>query len=545
MNRQNHDTIDYKNKRLFSYFFIIFLVFGSLLAGTIGALYTLESQDYVKRIRLEEKVNIDLQLAIVSDNFNSITSDLLFLSRQNELLRLINHNETRYTSWISDEYLEMARRKKKYDQIRYLDQTGMEIVRVNYNNGTPQIVEKNRLQFKGNRYYFKDTFEAGVNQIFVSPLDLNIEKGKIETPYKPMIRFGTPVFDSRQKKRGIVLLNYLGRGMLSSITEASTLSPGRTMLLNRDGFWLLSPDKENEWGFMIESRKDKKFSKAYPEAWRKILASDTCQIENAHGLFTCATIYPLRQTMGKIKSSSGSGDAAGESLADIRVDDYFWKIVSHIPKPKLTSGMRSLFVKLFFMAILLFLLASVPSWIIAKAIVRRKLHQLELYRAANFDKLTGLPNRSLFMDRLTQALKEATRYDKRLALFFIDLDGFKSVNDTLGHDMGDELLMQVAQRLSSCVRDSDTVARLGGDEFTVIFTHIAAPKDARTGAKKMIRTLSSPFDLNGHSATIGASIGISRYPDHGDDIQTLLKKADEAMYQVKKQGKNNYCEAPL
>jgi len=128
---------------------------------------------------------------------------------------------------------------------------------------------------------------------------------------------------------------------------------------------------------------------------------------------------------------------------------------------------------------------------------------------------------------------------------FIDLDGFKAVNDTLGHDAGDELLIKVAQRLVECVRVSDTVVRLGGDEFTVIPSTVTSPDNAETVAGKIIASLFEPFTVNGQEARIGASIGISLYPEHGDDTDMLLKKADAAMYQAKKQGKNDYLLGAL
>ncbi|MCP3901699.1 MAG: GGDEF domain-containing protein [Desulfobacteraceae bacterium] len=534
-----------KNKKFFNYFFIIFCIFGSLLAGTIGVLYILESKDYLKRVKLEEQVNIKLQLALISNSFDTIISDILFLSKQNELLRLINFNENEYKKWISHEYLELTRRKKKYDQIRYLDQTGMEIVRTNYNNGNPTIVHAKDLQFKGNRYYFKDTFKLGFKEVFVSPLDLNIEKGQIEKPLKPMIRFGIPIFDDKKQKAGIILINYLGSEMLASIEETGNLSLGATMLVNGDGFWLLSPEKEDEWGFMIESRQNKKFSIKYPETWSQILSVENSQLVNDHGLFTSATIYPLKQSIEIIKSSSGSTFAAGESQGKVNVNEYFWKIISHIPKKNLNMGMRNLLIKLCVMALLLFLFASIPSWIIAKAIVRRRLYQIELYRSANYDKLTSLPNRSMFMDQLNHVLKQSIRYERKFALLFIDLDGFKAVNDTLGHDAGDDVLIEVAKRLKGCVRDSDIVARLGGDEFTIIFTKINSLNDAKSGAEKIIKNLSDPLIIKGHDTQIGASIGISTYPENGSDIELLLKKADDAMYGVKKEGKNNYKLNPI
>jgi len=533
-----------KNKKILTYFFTIFMIFGSFLAGTIGVLYTLESKDYLARIEMDERVNLKLQLALTSKSLDTIISDLLFLSKQNELLYLINLNENKYKKWISDEYFELVRRKKIYDQIRYLDETGMEIVRVNFNDGAPLAVERGDLQFKGSRYYFRDTFALGPNEIFVSPLDLNIENGEIEIPLKPMIRFGIPVFDRSKQIRGIILLNYLADTLLGSIKDAAKLSLGSPMLINPSGYWLLSPDKEDEWGFMMKNRQNKKFSEKFPVEWDKILTSENYQINGQNGLFTSTTIYPLRQSLKGVTSSSGYSIAVGESENEIKADEYFWKLVSHIPKKDLNSRMKSLLLKLFFMAVLLFLVAAVPSWIIAKAIVRRKLHQIELYRSANYDQLTDLANRSMFMDRSNELLKQSRRYEQKFAMFFIDLDGFKSVNDSLGHDAGDQLLIKVAKRLKKCVRDSDIVARLGGDEFTVILNMITSLDDAKSGAQKIIENLSMPFSIKGHQTQISASIGVSIYPDNGDDIELLMKKADSAMYLAKKEGKNDYRLSP-
>ena len=532
------------NKTTFIYFFTILLIFGSFLAGGIGLIYHLESKDHLKRLELEEQMNLKFQRALNSKNFETIISDLLFLSEQNELQNLINSNDKKYKALVSNEYLTMARTKKKYDQIRYIDRTGMEIVRVNFNKGNPEIIKGSDLQFKGDRYYFKDTFMLDAHGIFVSPLDLNIEHGSIEKPLKPIIRFGIPVFNEKQQKCGVILINYLAGKMLASIEEAAKLSPGRTMLINPEGFWLLSPDKGDEWGFMIKARQNKKFSETFSGEWNKIVSSENYQINDRNGLFTSTTIYPFRQGMNGMSAASGDASVVNKSRKAVNGGEYFWKLVSHIPRHDLNSGMRSLRLKLLFMAMALFPFTTVPSWLIAKAIVRRKSHMLELYRSANYDRLTDLPNRAMFMDRFNEIFKQSRRYERKLALLFIDLDGFKSVNDTLGHDAGDELLIEVAKRLKGCVRDSDIVARLGGDEFTVIFSTITSLEDPKLGARKILENLSAPFSIKGHDTRISASIGVSVYPDHGEDIEMLLKKADNAMYLAKQGGKNNYKLSP-
>ena len=159
---------------------------------------------------------------------------------------------------------------------------------------------------------------------------------------------------------------------------------------------------------------------------------------------------------------------------------------------------------------------------------------------ANFDPLTKLPNRPNFIDHLDQEIKRCSRIEKSLALLFIDLDRFKTINDTLGHSMGDKLLIEVGQRLARCVRSTDLVARLGGDEFTIILSEISDEMHTSFIAEKVIATLSKPFFIEGHEIYSGASIGITICPMDGNDAATLLKNADMAMYKSKDMGRNTF-----
>ena len=173
-------------------------------------------------------------------------------------------------------------------------------------------------------------------------------------------------------------------------------------------------------------------------------------------------------------------------------------------------------------------------------ITRRKQDEELIRRQANFDALTDLPNRSLLTDRLTHSLAGARREGWMVALLFIDLDHFKAVNDTLGHVVGDTLLQQVAERLRQCVRESDTVARFGGDEFVIVLDDIKDAGAAAVVAKKVVAILEKPFDLSGREAYIGASIGITLFPNDSADADTMLRNADMAMYRAKDAGRNNY-----
>lgn len=169
-----------------------------------------------------------------------------------------------------------------------------------------------------------------------------------------------------------------------------------------------------------------------------------------------------------------------------------------------------------------------------------KRHEERIRHLAEHDALTGLPNRALLQDRLTQAMARAERAQSRLALLYIDLDRFKLVNDTLGHPVGDALLQEVARRLQATVRVSDTVSRQGGDEFLVLLDEIESGEDAARVAGKMLELLARPCHLASYELRITPSIGISLYPDDGTDMVTLIRNADVAMYQAKESGRDNY-----
>lgn len=187
----------------------------------------------------------------------------------------------------------------------------------------------------------------------------------------------------------------------------------------------------------------------------------------------------------------------------------------------------------------------------AQDITERKQAEKAIHRLAYYDSLTGLANRVLFKDRLSNALAYAERHRLHLAALFIDLDRFKVINDTLGHTVGDLLLTHVAERLSESVRQSDSVsrhadhepshalARLGGDEFTILLTTLPHPEDAGRVARRILDSLAHPFSIDGHEIFISASIGISIYPSDGTTVEALLKNADSAMYHAKEQGRNN------
>ena len=317
-----HGIMDRKKvaKNALAYTLIVFAI------ASVIAVYILRVRDEVDMLVYlrSERDTVDLQTQNIGRDIQGVTADLLLLSRNHNVAGLWGNDGSPQTSValdLADDFLNFAIHRRLYDQVRLLDEHGKEIVRVNYSNGLPAIVPQGRLQNKKGRYYFTDAYRLGSGEVFVSPLDLNIENGEIERPLKPMIRFATPVFDRRGEKKGIVLLNYFGGKLLESLYGKSQASRGsRAMLLNADGYWLYGPDTVREWAFMYEDRKDVTFPAAYPEAWRRIGSEVSCQFAAPQGLFTANTIHPL---LSGQKSSVGSIRASSPSLAALEPDEYY------------------------------------------------------------------------------------------------------------------------------------------------------------------------------------------------------------------------------
>ena len=173
-------------------------------------------------------------------------------------------------------------------------------------------------------------------------------------------------------------------------------------------------------------------------------------------------------------------------------------------------------------------------------ITARKSYEVQLEYQATHDMLTGLPNRCMLHDRLLQCINFAARYKNKMAVAFLDLDQFKLINDSMGHEVGDQLLLIMSQRLSDCVREVDTVVRIGGDEFVILLSNINGLSDIMTSMQRILASVAEPCEIHGLNYLVTCSIGISVYPDDGNEPSVLLKNADSAMYEAKKAGRNNY-----
>jgi hypothetical protein len=257
----------------------------------------------------------------------NIINDLKIILNHHALQDLTQSKHDKSNIHLVHDLIQIAKFEKNYDQIRYIDEKGMETIRINYNDGHPQSVERELLQNKKDRYYFKDTFKLEKNQIFISPMDLNIENGTIEVPIKPMIRIGCPVFDNDGIKKGILIVNYLSETLLNSLEDKTSSSS--IMMLNRDGYFLKGMERDHEWGFMYQNRKQITIDHRFPKSWNLIKRKDKGSFINKFGIFFFETVYPLKKS---IISSSGSSKAFKESREKINSDQYHWKLVLIVSK---------------------------------------------------------------------------------------------------------------------------------------------------------------------------------------------------------------------
>lgn len=806
---QENSTISIKRenlgaRRVFARFILVFSIFILLFGHYV---YQAEIAKDTVLLKNSEMLNVRLSESVITRVGNSLISDLLSIAGIAEKrIALSGRADNNELAFILQ---NISQTKGIYDQIRILDKTGQERLRVNHSSKGAYLVEKAKLQNKAHRYYFQDTIRLNKGEVYISPIDLNIEQGRVERPLKPMIRLATPIYVN-EKKWGVVVLNYIALKLThEEYFIAISNVEDQAMLVNRDGYWLHHPDDRKEWGFMHElGRSNENMEIYFPEEWARISANKEGQFITKNGLFTFITIHPWG------KSKNPEGELVGS--------DYYWKSIAVISSEIWANIENEILLKIVFIIGPLYLLILIGGWRFAIGYVRRKGAEKELiqshnelekrvdertlelsreiiekqrtlfelkkqtiavenspvsivitnsdgiieyvnprfnqvtgfasrdvigqkpsiqksgltpleiyehlwktilegrewkgellnkkkdgtvyveeitinpvknpqsheithfiaikqditakkvaeeeqklaasvfehstegilitdaqgtilqvntafsqitgYRAdeaigknprilqsgrhnkgfyelmwaeltrkghwegeiinktksgetypewliissikneekqtthyignfvditerkkaeerihylAYYDALTGLPNRELLMDRLKFSIAQISRKGDTLALLFMDLDGFKNVNDSLGHDIGDILLEMTAKRLTDSVRKGDTVARHGGDEFIIILTDLPkdkdiAAQDAAVIANNIRRVINLPFKIEDYHLSITPSIGITLYPGDGETAEELIKHADTAMYQAKDHGRNNY-----
>lgn len=383
-------------------FLVTFLLPALLLGCMVAIFYNEESNNLVTAMKLKQVNRLQNQKELINSYIQAIATDVLTVSKHYELIMMVDRNEERYRTPLAAEFLWLSKIKKIYDQVRYLDEKGMEVLRVNFNSGKPSIVALDQMQFKGERYYFKDTIQLKEGEVYVSPFDLNIEHGKIEMPLKPMIRFGTPVFDSRGKKRGVVILNYLGIHLLNTLDVISRDGVGDVMLLNSEGYFIRGPNQAEEWGFMYENKKNRTLANSHPQVWRRIIQAESGQFALEDGIYTFTTIRPFTEAQ---ISSTGSGKPYTPSLKFFEGTKYCWKLVSHIPPEAVHRGDRSYLTRLIIIYATLLIILAFGSSFMAYTSTRRRQSEEEVRSHRDLLK-QQVKERTIELTKVNEQLKK-------------------------------------------------------------------------------------------------------------------------------------------
>lgn len=520
-----------KSRNLKVYFLISSLV---VFLSSFLIFYIFENQ--VKDIKLEELKEDEENLILFQDQllgkeFRMVIGDLHYLRNVYEDRLYDGENKEE----IFKEWIEFSNQRQIYDQMRFIDKNGDERIRINYDGNKASLVDKSKLQNKKDRYYFYETALLEKEKIYISPLDLNIEGEEIEIPFKAMIRFSTPLYDDRGDFQGIIILNYLANTALENFKSLAENSQGEVALLNSDGYWLSSEDKNKEWSFMFEDMKNLSFSKDYPEEWQLIKAKND-QVISENGLFTFTTVHLNKHYKDENNSSSNDG---------VVYSDDKWHIISLIDTdndlaPYFLNNpiliIKDVFKKNSYQLILIAFISGLVGYFVY--LNRRKYYKIKYY--SEYDPLTKALNRRAGYKKIDDLTSKTERKKVLFSLCFIDVNGLKEVNDSLGHEYGDELIITVSDIIRSTIRKDDFLIRQGGDEFLIILDGI----DTDQAEKVWMRIVSKFEEINRNDNRlyiISLSHGIVEYKTKNKStIDELIQKADEKMYEEKNIIKKNF-----
>jgi diguanylate cyclase (GGDEF)-like protein len=518
------------------------------------------------------------QLAV---GLNGTARDVRMLADHPQAARLLARADPRVQEFNENNVALLFERvldtHPEYFQMRLIDVTdhGLERIRVDRDDSGLVRVSGDDLQEKGHYPYVFETLRLPAGTVFVSRPAINHEVGAHAGLGKPSLQVAAPVHDVNRLARGVVVINVDLNGLFAQL--AADLPPGLQLYLtNSAGDFLIHPDPGQAFAFdrgqvarlqdafpaaaaMTREgpgRKDELVTTAAPGSQGAVVAAfmrqplGELQREDEFILGLAQPLSVVLKDSEQLGAASARIVVAFSALAVLlaallaraltrpldQIVDAVRRFADGAPGSRLPSARKDE------IGLLARSIENMQQQIRAQfATLKQK--QSELDRLASYDSLTGLHNRRSFLDRLDHALAHAKRAGRRLALLFIDLDNFKTINDELGHAAGDDVLRTLAQRLKDVVREVDTVARIGGDEFIILLDEIDDVDGLSIVAHKVLDVLSQPVRRGEEDLVLGASIGVSRYPSHGENATELIAAADQAMYRAKAGGRMRICLA--
>lgn len=565
-------------KRGIAFYLILLLtIFGVLSSGLAGYASYLQSRELLVRAA-EGELTAATQVfgRRLNAALSEIAHDTRLLARHPLSAKILadQRGQPAGEAQLAELLAAVLAEHAEYFQVRLIDadQNGLERVRIDRiasGDHQQQRVGPDDLQEKAHLPYVFRTLTLLRDGVYLSPISINRERGNHAGQDRPSLQIATPVVDEQANKLGVIVIN-VDLNSLFTLLKSDLARDTSLYLADHRGDFLIHPDPAKAFAFdrgrrervqddfpstiaVVENRADKIVVQDAPEHQAPVVASflrvDLPQ-DDGQRFVVVGLSKPLAQvtadadSLGTITLYIVLGASALAMLTAIIVARnvtgplrqmvdavrHFSLDQKPVPLPLGRHDEIGLLAR------------SVDEMQRQIASQMNELHQrqLKLDHQARHDALTGLPNRMMFFDRLEQALARSRRSGLRLALFYLDLDSFKEINDRLGHAAGDSVLQEVSRRLLASVREIDTVARLGGDEFVVLIDGVSDAAPLRMIAQKVLATLAEPIDCQGQPLTLGASIGISTFPADGTSSSELIGRADDAMYLAKQGGKNNF-----
>ncbi|WP_303867742.1 sensor domain-containing diguanylate cyclase [Acetobacterium wieringae] len=480
------------------------------------------------KLMAQQEQLVAVEKTIISNKVNRLATDLLYVT---DALALGDNGRGDYSD-AEDHWLAFANRKMIYDQIRFLDVDGNEVIRVNYDENGATLTDSDELQNKADRYYFTEGINLAENQIYVSPMDLNKENDQIEQPIKPMIRLATPYYGARGQLLGLVVLNYSAADLLAQVEKIATASQGQVFMLNADGYWLYnSAEPDKAWGFMYDNRLSESFKNDFPEVWSTIQSQKNGTLTTDAGVFAYTNILTATELELDLNHTLAPG------LGD-------WTMVSFIPATTpegqlLNRNLGATMLLVLRNNLFAYLLILMVAVFTGALLTINQVKNDEIKYYSEYDAMTGVFNRRTGFEKLKQLYKNLERNERVVSVCFIDINGLKDVNDYLGHDAGDELIVAVTRGIQNNIRKNDFLARLGGDEFLIIFEGLNEA-EAEAAWQRIVAEYEQINANENRRYLISASHGIETISGSSNEyIDSIINQADEKMYREKKILKKN------
>ncbi len=337
-----------------------------------------QSTNRLYTVMQQEQLHLSQQVQIIHQRFDDIIADLVILSKHNDFQYISAINPERADLHIQDlagEFKQFHIYKPHYDQIRFLDAYGMELIRTNSNHDSIEITNKNSLHNERTQPYFIHAMQLEQREVYISPLELNLEYGRIEQPLHPSIVFSMPVFNSKGDKFGVLALSYHAQYLLNQLQAATGNNHTKQiMLLNSDGYWLMHPDPARTWGFMLPERARQTFKQQQPALWKRIMDSaSSSQIEQSDGLYTFVKVHPLDSIKHRLTEN-----IPANLLYKAMPEQYTWILVSFIPRPALAAMIRPGSSVFLLITVLFLAIGATIAYEVAHQQVSRERTRLQL-----------------------------------------------------------------------------------------------------------------------------------------------------------------------